>query len=84
MRRLPETSLAGAHMRTPHVSSSIALKLLQVCIMAIFSLPLRRAVQRSMTNVQLTKLPETRESAGLQDCMDLPWHPPHELEKYAS
>ncbi|KAL8272879.1 hypothetical protein Esti_003188 [Eimeria stiedai] len=40
-----------------------------------------KAVQRSDTTVQLTKLPEVKERAGLQDCMDLPWHPPEELER---
>ncbi|KAL8429118.1 hypothetical protein Efla_003171 [Eimeria flavescens] len=40
-----------------------------------------KAIRRSDTTVQLTKLPEIKESAGLQDCMDLPWHPPEELER---
>ncbi|KAL8453890.1 hypothetical protein Emed_000601 [Eimeria media] len=40
-----------------------------------------KAVQKCDTTVQLTKLPEVKERAGLQDCMDLPWHPPEELER---
>ncbi|OEH74345.1 chromosome condensation regulator related protein [Cyclospora cayetanensis] len=49
----------------------------------LYVLPLGvwKAMQRSQTTVQLTKLPEVKESAGLQDCMDLPWHPPEELER---
>ena len=41
----------------------------------------RRAVQRSEATVQFTKLPEVKERAGLHDCVDLPWHPPEELER---
>lgn len=34
--------------------------------------------------MQLTKLPQVTERVGLKDCMDLPWYPPEELERFAA
>nr|CEL76497.1 TPA: hypothetical protein BN1205_067330 [Toxoplasma gondii VEG] len=43
----------------------------------------RRALARNNVTIKLTALPEVKEpgQVNLDDCMDLPWHPPELLQK---